>query len=282
MSSYRIKNIVVPVDLSESSLNALDTAVVIAKKHKADLYVLNIEESNFGYDDSNSIFFPNSSNSADVLTALIGAIQHTHGVKPKLLQEEGNVSDIIIKVSLLYQSDLIVIGSHGASGYRDGFIGSNTYNVIKGAACPVLSIPVKKKYTTFRKVLFPIRPVSGGLMRYDIVGQFLNANATLDVLGLSYRLAEKNTSILRTIVNEVEHQLESDKIRTNVLWSEGSTITDDVIKYAQQNDPDLLVVTSALDVTSKPKFVGPHTQKIINCAKTALLSIKKITVASPV
>ena len=47
MSLFRINNILVPVDLSESSLNALDAAVVIAKKHNASIQLLHVEENCF-------------------------------------------------------------------------------------------------------------------------------------------------------------------------------------------------------------------------------------------
>ena len=47
MTVYKISHILVPVDLSESSLNALDTAVGLAKKHRATLHVLYVDESSF-------------------------------------------------------------------------------------------------------------------------------------------------------------------------------------------------------------------------------------------
>ena len=134
MNGYKINRVLVPVDLSESSLNALDAAVAIAKKNKASLYVLHVDENNFQtIEDVGTRYFSNSMNSADVITALVGAIQHTHTIKPIVLMEEGNVAEMIMKTSFLQQADLIVIGTHGASGYRDGFIGNNTYNVIKYA-----------------------------------------------------------------------------------------------------------------------------------------------------
>ena len=56
----------------------------------------------------------------------------------------------------------------------------------------------------------------------------------------------------------------------------GTRIGKDLIKYTQQTDPDLLVITGALDMSSNPFFVGPHTQAIINCVKTPVLSIKNL------
>ena len=278
MSFYNIKKILVPIDLSEISLNALDTAVALAKKNDAEIELLNVIENQYNIIDDGFSSTGYLTNSADILTALAGAIQHSHEVRPKLLQQEGNVSDTIIKTSLHHQSDLIVMGTHGASGYRDGFIGSNTYNVIKNACCPVLTIPGKKKYSFFRKVLFPIRPVLGALARYDIVCHFLSSQSLINVLGLSYRTVERETNVLEKIIDEVKDQLESDKVKTAALWNSGNSVAEDVLLETQRTGSDLVIVTSVLDVATKANFIGPHTQKILHYSKVPVLSIKKINV----
>lgn len=279
MSVYKINNILVPIDLSESSLNALNIAVTIAKKNAATIQILNVEETIL-YNFKDATYASNLANSSDVIQALINAIQHAHNIQPKLIVEEGNVSDTIIKTSFLQQCDLIVMGSHGASGYREGFIGSNTYNVIKYASCPVLSVPRRKKLVSFQKIIFPIRPVTGALMHYEVVSQLTSNNTIMEVLGLSFRTTETGTSVLDTLVNEVKEQLHKDRVTTNVRWIGGATIADEIVRYANKTNPDLIVVTSGLDVITKPKYIGPHAQKIIHCAQSPVLSIKKIGVPS--
>jgi nucleotide-binding universal stress UspA family protein len=279
MTVYTIRKIVVPIDLSETSLNALDTAVAIAKEHGAHLCLLNVIENNFDVEEE-ILFSSSLSNSTDVLTALAGAIQHANDIKPEVIQQEGNVADAIIRYSLMKQSDLIVMGTHGASGYRDGFIGSNTYTVMKHATCPVLSVPPKRKFLSFKKVLFPIRPVTGALLRYDVVSHLLSNHASIDVLGLSYRRMEKETNVLDKIIDEIKDKLIIDKVRVNVNWNKGTTIPDDILQFSQESNSDLVIVTSVLDVTTKPGFIGPHSQKIINCSKVPVLTIKKIAVPS--
>ncbi|HTM92566.1 MAG TPA: universal stress protein [Flavisolibacter sp.] len=282
MSVYKISNVLVPVDLSESSLNALDTAVSIAKKHKAALQVLYIDENSLQtIEDVGTPYFSNSVNPVDVINALVGAIQHTHGIKPAVFMEEGNVAETIIKTAFLQHTDLIVMGSHGASGYRDGFIGNNTYAVIKHSSCPVLSVPQKRKLSGFKKILFPIRPVTGALMPYEVVSPFTNPSTLMEVMGINYRMIiDIADSVLETIVSEIKEQLKKDGVIARPLWSDGHSIADEIVNYANKTNPDLVVVTSALDVTSKPRYIGPHAQKIIHCSKAAVLSIKKLSVPS--
>jgi len=279
MNSYHIRKIIVPIDLSETSLNALDTAVHMARLHDASLLLLNVIETGFDffYEDT---LVSDSSKSSDVLTALAAAIDHTNEVKPVILQQEGNVAETIVRQSFINHCDLIVMGTHGASGFRDGFIGSNAYRVIKNAGCPVLTIPPKRKFSSFKKVLFPIRPVTGALQQYDVVEHFLSGNAVMDVLGLSYRLMEKESNILDKIIYEIEDRLKLNGTRARSGWNKGTIISDDVLHCAGENNSDLIVVTSALDVTTKSNFIGPHSQKIINCSKVPVLSIKKISVPS--
>jgi len=282
MLPYTIRTIICPIDLSETSLNALDTAVSLAKRHEATLVMLNVIEAGLEFlgDDSSFSSFANLSHASDVLTALAGGIQSSHGIQPKVIQEEGHVAAVIMKTVLRQQADLVVIGTHGASGYRDGFIGSNTYSVFKHSGCPILAIPPKRKYTTFRKALFPIRPVIGALARYDVLSQFLAPNAALDVLGLSYRQMERETNVLDKILEEIRPQLQSDNVRGRTIWGEGESISEDILKYSQYYFPDLIVITSVLDVTTKPNFVGPHTQKILNASKVPVLSVKRVNVPS--
>lgn len=276
MIPYQIKKIIVPIDLSEASLNAVNTAMIIAKKHVAEICLLNIIEPAFDpfLNEINSGLSTTSANSSAVLTALAGTIQHETNFKPKIIQEEGCVAEKIIKNSRIQQSDLIVMGSHGASGFRNGFLGSNTYTVIKQAHCPVLSVPSKKKYQSFQKIIFPVRPVSGALKLYDVVCHFLSAESSMDVLGLSYTKIDRDTHVLDKIVGEIKDKLEMDKVKANVMWAAGHTVADDVLQHVQQHFADLIIVSSALDITTKTNFIGPHTQKIINCAKVPVLCIK--------
>ncbi len=272
MDNYSIQKILVPVDLSETSLNALETAVHLAKKHNAVLQVLNVTEQAISETDQHkfkSSYHPD----ADVLIALTSSISHLQDIDSALIRKKGNVVEAVITTAAEEQSDLIVIGTHGASGFRDGYVGSNAYNVIKYAACPVLSIPPKKKVSAFHKVLFPIRAVPGALKYFNMVCQFIKTGSLLQVLGLSYLTMEK-TGVLDKLIDEIREQLDSDTITTSVAWANGSAISENIFHYAKYNHTELVVLTSAIDAITKPNYIGPHTQRLINTCHLPLLSIK--------
>lgn len=278
MNLYTIQNILVPIDLSETSLNALQTAVALAKIHGATIHLLHVDETLPGYNDNQTDSLLSSEINKDVLTALAGTVRQNAGMLPAVHEEAGHVSDRILKTAAQTQCDLIVMGTHGASGFRDGFIGSNTYSVFKYASCPVLSIPPKRKFSSFKKVLFPIKPISGAFLPYHVASHFLAANSLVDVLGLSYLNIERETDVLDKIVEEFSDRWDDKKITIRTSWSQGASVAFDILQFAQQNMPDLIVLTSVLDALPKSNFVGPNAQKVIHGSRVPVLQIKKVGV----
>src|SRR5688500_4902672 len=256
MNLYPIQKILVPLDLSQSSLNALETAVFLAKKNRAILQIVNVNEPVLGRMEDYLLSSPKTT--ADVLNALTAAIEHAHGIKPELIEKDGHVVESIINTAVFEQTDLIVIGTHGASGFRENYIGSNAYNVIKHSNCPVLTIPPTKKFYSFKKVLFPVRPVTGALARYDVVSRFLSAYASLEVLGVSNSRMDNDAGVLDKIVEEIKGLLEADKVNAKASWGQGNSVSDDIFQFIQTNYPDLIVLTSVIDAISKSNFIGPH------------------------
>ena len=76
--------------------------------------------------------------------------------------------------------------------------------------------------------------------------------------------------------------MKNDQVTVKPLWNEGSSIAEEIVKYTNTTSPDLVVITSGLDATSKPKYIGPHTQKVIHCSKAPVLTIKKMVVPAAV
>jgi nucleotide-binding universal stress UspA family protein len=280
MSLYTIRNIVVPVDLSETSLNALHTAVSLAQLHNASLHILHVVE---GFqkllDDVQGNSYRYVSNTTDVLSALVNGIQSEGQVSLSLSHEEGHVAEQVIRLSLKVQADLIVLGTHGASGYREGFIGTNAYTIIKYAPCPALLIPPGKVHSRFTRALFPVRPLNGALMRFDIARLLLSDAAEMDVLGLSSLRMEKNTGVLDRMIADVRMKTGDERTLFRSSWSGNRNISEEVLHFMQSNMSDLVILTPVLDATTKPNFIGPHLQKIINCSKIPVLNIKKVSAA---
>ena len=92
---------------------------------------------------------------------------------------------------------LLVIGSHGASGFEEMFIGSNTMKVVGVSKIPVLiighNVNVKRDLT---KILVPVDTSFETLQKIKPAAQFANLfSAKISLLGL----CENSAAIKKTL-----------------------------------------------------------------------------------
>lgn len=273
MKSSSINTILVPIDLSEASYNALGTAVGIAKQNGSGLLLLNIEEPKYTRSEDHDSSFITENTNEGIVQKLIEEIKTTHGIAADMIWRKGNVTDCIIATAYLAKADLIVMGAHGQSGYREGFIGSNTYNVCKYSTVPVMITPTRKKIETFHNVLFPICPTDENAFRYDIILQLLAKDSTLEVVGICDQNTIGEAQGLDRIATEIKDRYDGS-ITINTSWSMGNTLSGDVFRTAQLKNADLIVISPALDSSIRKGFVSPNTQKIISASQVPVLSIK--------
>ena len=190
-----------PLDFSETSLNALETAIAIAKQQNARITLLNVVDSSFmfGFKGVYYISEKTINSMVDVstrmLNPLLKKLKEEHKLNCASVIKVGLVPQSIIRTASDNDVDMIIMGSHGASGIREFFIGSTAQKVIKISSCPVLTIPSSQKWSNFKKVLFPIRPIKGAIEKYGFLKKIIaNTKASIDILILAstYDEIEKN------------------------------------------------------------------------------------------
>ena len=76
-------------------------------------------------------------------------------MKIKTSVEYGNPSMSIIKLIEDKKADLIVMGTKGAAGLKEIFVGSNTEKIVRGSRVPVISLPKASKIESVRNIVFP-------------------------------------------------------------------------------------------------------------------------------
>jgi nucleotide-binding universal stress UspA family protein len=156
-----MKKILVPCDFSKPAINAYRFALDVAQQSKGTVHLLNVIELPILHD---SVLMPVLNFEAQLLEELkenakkrfekISEKYKADGVKVIVKTEFGAVArmiqDYIIKESI----DLVVMGSHGASGVRELFIGSNAEKMVRNSPVPVLI--VKDYYKgPVKNIVFP-------------------------------------------------------------------------------------------------------------------------------
>ncbi|MGB8060279.1 MAG: universal stress protein [Candidatus Sulfotelmatobacter sp.] len=135
--------ILVPVDFSSSSDDALETAADLAQHFHAELYLLNvIPMLPMG---TKTVSFPETEyvhkeeSDAERQLAVCDAALVSKGIKASSSIEIGN--DVVGNIMLVIERehiDMIVISTHGISGWRPLVFGSIAEKVVKQVQCPLL------------------------------------------------------------------------------------------------------------------------------------------------
>jgi len=281
MKNSSIINILVPLDFSESSLNALETAIAIAKQQKAKITLLNVVDSSFmfGFKGVYYISEKTIDSIVDVsermLNPILKTLKEEHKVCSTMEVKVGLVPQCIVKAASKNDVDLIIMGTHGASGVRKFFIGSIAQKVIKISSCPVLTIPSSQKWLNFNKILFPIRPIKGAIEKYDFLQKLIaHTSASIDILILASTFDEKEKELLKSLVKQLKVKAARDKIKISGSLTVGKKMSHSVLKVSKSIEADMIVVTSNISSDFKQFFIGPFEQHIVNHARMPVLSIK--------
>jgi nucleotide-binding universal stress UspA family protein len=140
-----MKRILVPTDFSKNAEYALKVAAQIAKKNNSEILLVHMLELPHQGSDAVSqgreipevIFFKNA-----VLQKLEDLMEQDYlsGIKVSEIVQFELAFDGIMKISKAHDVDLVVMGSHGASGFKEMFVGSNAEKVVRNSEIPVLII----------------------------------------------------------------------------------------------------------------------------------------------
>jgi universal stress protein A len=147
----RVKRILVPVDFSQGSLNALRWARNLARQFGAELLLLHVVAP-IDFITVSDVY-EEQRRSSDAALARIGADLRAADQRFRVMVEGGVPSHVIVETAKRAGADLIVMGTHGRTGVAHLLIGSVAEKVVRTAGCPVLAVrrTVRRKKAPKRK-----------------------------------------------------------------------------------------------------------------------------------
>src|SRR3954462_4054834 len=144
-SGLTLQRIVVPIDFSGPSIEALQFAANLAQQTGATLLPIYVAEHVVYFDET--ITFPGQRVLEQIKAKLTGlARERVNEVVPVFPHvRTGRPWEEIAKFATQSEGDLIVIGTHGRTGLPHLLLGSTAQRVVQHATCPVLVFrPVNK------------------------------------------------------------------------------------------------------------------------------------------
>ncbi|MDB4270608.1 universal stress protein [bacterium] len=217
-----MKKIILPTDFSYNAYNAISYAMNLLKDEEATFYLLNTYTPAI-YQTEYLLHSPGQIGLGDIYQS--ESINQLEELKKQLEKEFKNPKHTIIahsafnilvdEVSAMVASeeaDLVIMGTQGATGAKEIFLGTHTVHVIKKATCPVIAIPADFDYEIPKKILFPTdyeveysEKQLAGLLNLSKIH-----NSSIEVIHISsgYDLTDlqlQNKAKLEKILEEIPH-----------------------------------------------------------------------------
>lgn len=143
---FRIKKILAPTDCSKPSIDAMLYAVQMAEAFQADLVVLRVIPSPTEIYDEGILV---RDYSFEITPEQIQAVKDFwynyvgNEKESEFVVLKGDAFDEIIRYSQENAIDMIVMGTHGYTGFKHIFMGSVAEKVVRYSTIPVLTVKQK-------------------------------------------------------------------------------------------------------------------------------------------
>lgn len=284
-----MRTILVPTDFSECSADAVKYAIHLAEKtgrkllffHSTFLLIPS-RSSNVAY--LNAV----KSDKEAKLKTLSGFIEKIYR-SLNIKRDEKNIKFLVKRGHSVVESinevideqfiDLIIIGTHGATGFRKVFVGSNTASVIEQSYCPVLAIPHKYKFDGIKTIAYASSDLDNlkkELKRIIPVAQKLEASLEIfHITAGAESLIKKDEKYNSEIfIKSLSRHFKFYNMNLHVIDGGKNTLADAIKNFVKHNKPDMLVMLTYKRGFFHKIFHASQTKEISYQLNVPLLALK--------
>ncbi len=273
--------ILVPMDLSPTSIIAYDHALYLAKHLRSEIYLLHVTETATVNNLINNIFKKDPKDGEKDVSKIeprfdefIADLERNHGIKAHKKFMEGTVYIQALQYAKEITAGLICMGTHGSKGVENFIGGSNTFRIVNQAKCPVLSLHNVSGTKGIKDIILPLDSSRDTREKVDdaiyIAKKF---NSTIHVVGVSTSSDEMVLNRLRVVTKQVEDYIKEDKINTSFGFKTGKNLANITLDYAKEKDADLIIIMTEQE-SSSGFLAGPYSQQMINQSHVPILSVR--------
>jgi nucleotide-binding universal stress UspA family protein len=303
----QFNNVLCPIDFSETCAQALRYATAFARWYDAHLEVLHVvpafEEGTppAPFDGAAGVW-PSRHQLIAEIERWIGAAGGAD-LRSRALAQEGRAHEIIVCRARALPADLLVMGTHGRSGFNRLLLGSVAEKVLRQVACPVLTVPPAtparaKGGVILNRILCAMdyspsalkalhyalelgRQASGRVtvlyaleyMDHDEVLEPSPSDRCHQTLGESGRRRER-------LIERARGRLRAQLANEPARWCEVEEIVaidrayKTILRHADETRADLIVMGARGDSGLESMLYGSNTQHVVRAATCPVLTLR--------
>lgn len=276
-----IKRIVVPIDFSEYSEYALEVASKIAKLLDGELIVVHLlgidkvylpdSESVLIYDNELHLKLIKKKFQEFLKKPWLKNVKLTH-----FIQNYKNFTELNA-IAEDFICDLIVMGSHGNTGFKNTFVGSNTENIVRTSRIPVLVIKNRVKDFKIERVVFAsdfsrdylpaFKKLLEWLRPFDAELQLLHVNTSENFM----RRTEIEEKIFKFLL---QAEIEDISIYDKVAYYDDDSVEEGIFSFSYKYEADIITIPTHGRRGLAHFFIKSLGEDLMNHSEIPILTIK--------
>ncbi|MDR3046491.1 MAG: universal stress protein [Bacteroidales bacterium] len=268
-----MKNIIVGIDFSENSINAMRHATAIALKNNANLHLVWVKTPGVAkglVKNNESEFIKKANEQLRNFIKICKSEAINSEVQSVIL--EGIPYLEIPKYAANLKDSTIVIGTHGVSGFVETFAGSNAFKIVTASKVPVLVLRENIKINRdLIEILVPIDDSFETLQKVRLAIDFAKIfSAKICLAGFSTKGNKQEKYIVSIQLNHAEAMCQEANVRyCTVKQDFKGFIANAIVSFASEKDVNLMCIMRETD--SDEVWLKSTTQQLLNSSPMPLV-----------
>ncbi len=272
-----MKRILVPTDFSPQAENALKVAVQMAEKHDSEIYLFHtVELPSHLATTANTSALPESIYFIKLTEKRFADIMerpYIENVKISQTIGHGEIYEDILNAVKERNIDLIIMGSHGANGFKEMFIGSNTEKVVRTSEIPVLVIKNEHEKFEVNDFVFATDFSEECRSPFNKAQKFANTlGAKMHLLYVNTPSGFKTSTDAHKIMNNFIKGMGTENYTLNI-YNETS-VEKGILNFTKENKYHLIGMSTHGRKGLSHFFNGSISEDLVNHANMPVITFK--------
>lgn len=270
------KTIIVGIDFSDCSINALEHAISIAQKAKSGITMVWVNHLDY----SKEIFSVEPKQLTSEVTQKFEDLSRKytvklHGYPLKYVLRKGKVYKEICAVADEEDAFLTVIGTHGSTGFEEFWIGSNANRMVSSSKKPIITIRGGVNIArNLSKIVMPFDSTKSTRQKLPFTALLAKYfDSEVHIIGMFTSSLDDLRFRIRNYVAQAEDYFKENDIKYHTEFLEVDNITEATLEYAKNIDANLISIMTEQETRTSNLWLGPFAAQMVNHSPIPVLSI---------
>ena len=268
-----MKTIIVPLDFSSESLTGLNMAMMLAIKTKADIQMVHVISKNA--DTNKEALEKENSVAQRKFEEIVQKCKEQGNIHCDLNYhiKEGKPFIEITDLADKFEDSVIVLSTHGESGFEELFIGGNAYKITSHSKNPVITVRKSKISANIDRIVLPLDMTYKTREKVPYTVKLAKIfNSEIHVVTVQESKIKSIGKKLHLYSEQVTDYLNNHGVPYVVEHIFGSNLTDITLDYAHSVNADLISIMTQQEKSLTNLLLGNHAHQMINKSTIPVLS----------